>query len=285
MNRSSPGRSVDSIFQMRAYPRYIERDLNGTHLWIREDYDREKLLHRIGLEDLLNDAAATKISTGRLTAVFKLRWGERDLFIKFFLYKHWRHVLKAPFLKTKGQLAWENAGMLLREGFQTPPVILVGEKRAFGFVEKSFFVTEAVEAISLRSFLKESFGESLLKLSISRRSFFHRLGQVIGSLHAKGIYHGDLNLGNLWMTASPGRGLFDLYFLDNEGARSFRSLPKSRRLHDLRDLNDIHLETLTLKDRFCFLRAYLKENPSLRSHKKRFVQELLEASFRRHKRK
>lgn len=270
---------------MQVYPGYIERDLDGTHLWIREDYHREELLHRIGPEALLKDADAIKIQTGRLTAVFRLRWEEKELFVKFFLYKHWRHVVKAPFLKTKGRLAWENAGMLLREGFRTPPVILVGEKRAFGFVQKSFFVTEAVEAVSLRSFLKESFKDSLLKLSISRVNFFYRLGRVIGSLHAKGIYHGDLNLGNLWITASSGNGLFDLYFLDNEGARSFRPLPNSRRLHDLRDLNDIRFEAISLKDRLWFLRAYLNENPDLRPHKKRFVRELLEASFRRHKRK
>lgn len=270
---------------MQAHPRYIERDINGIHLWIRADYHREDLLDRISLEALPGDAAATKIRTGRLTSVFRLHWEGRELFIKFFLYKHWRHVLKAPFLKTKGRLAWENAGMLLKEGFQTPPVVIVGEKRALGFVQKSFFVTEGIEGVSLRSFLKESFKESLLKLSISRRNFFNRLGQVIGSLHAKGIYHGDLNLGNLWIAASAQEGLFDLYFLDNEGARSFRLLPKTRRLHDLRDLNDINFEAITLKDRLRFLRAYLKENPALRSHKKRFIQELLEASFRRHKRK
>lgn len=269
----------------RVYPGYIERELNGTHLWIREDYHREDLLHRIDLEGLLKNAAAVKIQTGRLTSVFKLHWEGRDLFIKFFLYKHWRHVLKAPFLKTKGRLAWENAGMLLREGFQTPSVVMVGEKRLFGFVQKSFFVTEAIEAVSLRSFFKESFEEFLLRRSISRRDFFNRLGQLIGSLHAKGIYHGDLNLGNLWVAASSGKGLFDLYFLDNEGARAFQSLPKSSRLHDLRDLNDVNLKAVTLKDRLCFLRAYLKENPSLQPQKKRFVRELIEASFRRHKRK
>jgi tRNA A-37 threonylcarbamoyl transferase component Bud32 len=270
---------------MRADPGFVERDLHGTHLWIREDYHREELLRRIDLETLPKDAAAVKIQTGRLTSVFKLHWEGRDLFIKFFLYKHWRHVLKAPFLKTRGRLAWENAGMLLREGFQTPPVIMVGEKRVLGFVQKSFFVTEAIEAVSLRSFFKESFEEFLLKRTISRRDFFYQLGRVIGSLHAKGVYHGDLNLGNLWVAASSGCGLFDLYFLDNEGARPFRSLPKSWRLHDLRDLNDVHLKTVTLKDRLCFLRAYLKENPSLHLQKKRFVQDLIEASFRRHKRK
>jgi len=270
---------------MQAYPGYIERDLKGTHLWVREDYHREELLRRIDLEALPNDVAATKIQTGRLTSVFKLRWEGRDLFIKFFLYNHWRHVLKAPFLKTKGRLAWENAGMLLREGFRTPPVVIIGEKRLFGFVQKSFFVTEAIEAVSLRSFFRDSFEEFLLKRSVSRRDFFYRLGRVIGSLHAKGIYHGDLNLGNLWVSASSRSGVFDLYFLDNEGARVFRSLPKSSRLHDLRDINDVNLKAVTLKDRLRFLRAYLKENPILYPQKRRFVQELTEASFRRHKRK
>ena len=263
--------------------KYVEKEIDGTHLWVREDYDSVGLLRRLDLRRLQNDPAAERVPTARGTSVFRLRGESKDLFVKFFLYNHWRHLLKAPFLKTKARLAWENAQMLLQAGFQTPSVVIIGEKRVFGFVQKAFFVTEAVEAVSLKAFLKNAFEESLSGSGISRGLFFTRLGRLIGSLHAKGIYHGDLHPGNLWLLGPPVEADFNLYFLDNEGVRRFQSLPESRRLHDLRDLNDLRFASVKTKDRAYFFKAYLEENPRLFPTRKSFINALQKISLRRHK--
>lgn len=266
---------------MRSGLTYVEKKSDGTRLWVREDYDRIELLERLDLQRLERDPSAERVPTAPGTAVFRLHGGERDLFIKFFLYNRWRHLLKSPFLKAKAKFAWENAEMLLEEGFQTPPVVIVGEKRSFGFVQKSFFVTEGVEAVSLKMFLKGPFDVSLGSLGVSKRVFFTRLGRLIGSLHAKGIYHGDLHLGNLLLWGPSSNAKWGFYFLDNEGARRFQSLPNSRRLHDLRDLNDLRLGSISSRDRAHFFKAYLGENPGLFPIRRALVASLQRASLQR----
>lgn len=266
---------------MRSGLTYVEKKSDGTRLWVREDYDRIELIERLDLQRLQRDPAAKRVPTAPGTAVFRFHGGERDLFIKFFLYNRWRHLLKSPFLKAKAKFAWENAEMLLEEGFQTPSVVIVGEKRSFGFVQKSFFVTEGVEAVSLKMFLKGPFDVSLESLGVSRRDFFTRLGHLIGSLHAKGIYHGDLHLGNLLIWGPSSNAKWGFYFLDNEGARRFQSLPNSRRLHDLRDLNDLRLGSISSRDRAYFFKAYLKENPGLFPIRRTLVASLQRASLQR----
>lgn len=262
---------------------YVEKEVDGTLLWVREDYNQAALLERLDFERLQNDPEAQKLPTARGTSVFRLRTERGDLFVKFFHPIHWRHRMKAPFLKTKARWAWENAQLLLREGFQTPPVVITGERRVFRCVRKAFFVTEAVDAVSLKSILKGSLDAWLSDRGMTRKFFFLRLGRSIGSLHGKGIYHGDLHSGNLWLSDSQRGGDFGLYFLDNEGARHFQtSLPKSRRLHDLRDLNDLRLESITAKDRGYFFRGYLEENPHLRPIRKPFIDALRRLSVQRH---
>lgn len=268
---------------MKARLGYIEKEINGTLLWVREDYDQAGLLERLDFERLQSDSDAQKLPTGRGTSVFRLRTEGKDLFVKFFHPVHWRYRMKAPFLKTKAKWAWENAQLLLREGFQTPPVVIAGERRVFRFVQKAFFVTEAVDAVSLKTILKGSLDAWLSERGMTRKFFFLQLGRLIGSLHAKGIYHGDLHSGNLWISDSSRGEDFGLYFLDNEGARHFRSsLPKSRRLHDLRDLNDLRLVSITAKDRGYFFRGYLEENSHLRPVRKPFIDALRRLSVLRH---
>ncbi|WDT81049.1 MAG: hypothetical protein MPW14_04505 [Candidatus Manganitrophus sp.] len=160
-------------------------------------------------------------------------------------------------------------------------MVIVGEKRSFGFVQKSFFVTEGVDAVSLKMFLKGPFDVSLESLGVSRRDFFTRLGRLIGSLHAKGIYHGDLHLGNLLLWGPTSNAKWGFYFLDNEGARRFQSLSSSRRLHDLRDLNDLRLGSISSRDRAYFFKAYLEENPGLFPIRKTLVASLQRASLQR----
>jgi predicted unusual protein kinase regulating ubiquinone biosynthesis (AarF/ABC1/UbiB family) len=78
-------------------------------------------------------------------------------------------------------------------------------------------------------------------------------------MHAAGIFHGDLRLGNVLVQKNEGQWRF--FFIDNERTKKFYRLPSRLRLKNLVQINMFRYD-IGNTDRLRFFKAYLKENPS-----------------------
>lgn len=223
-----------------------------------------------GPESLRKENGFIHIPSTSMTSVFKYSGECGRLYVKYFLYNRWRHFLKSPVRKSKGLLAWEAYQLFQQHGFSTPSILSFGDKRNAGFIDWSVIVSEDMGCKKLKEILNS--GWDVFKYN--RKEFILQFGRTIGLLHGNGIYHGDLNLANILIDFSKWPTTSTFVFLDNEGYKKFDNLPLRWRIHDLRDLNNLRLKAISLKDRLRFLSAYLRENPELKGNRKALIDKI-----------
>lgn len=109
------------------------------------------------------------------------------------------------FTSSKAQRGYENAKVLLSNGFNTPKPIAYMEVSRFGIIRESYFLSEYTDLKSLRDVTDEAASPSKdLMLDLAGFTF---------SLHQHGIYHVDYNLGNILVTRKNNK--FDFALIDN----------------------------------------------------------------------
>jgi tRNA A-37 threonylcarbamoyl transferase component Bud32 len=101
-------------------------------------------------------------------------------------------------------------------------------------------------------------------------------------MHAAGIFHGDLRLGNVLVQKNEGQWRF--FFIDNERTKKFYHLPDSLRLKNLVQVN-MFREGISRTDRLRFFKAYLKENPSIVRKRNKWAKKIVTKTNRRLRRK
>ena len=196
-----------------------------------------------------------------------------SIFMKFFNYRGVRD--KFVFRKSRARRAMEGGMILLQKGFLVPTLIAQGDLIKGFRVLENFLITQWIEGsfntyTYLKTFFKlPLFGEALQK----KRNFIKAAGQLIGSMHKNGIFHGDLRPGNILIKVSDNDHLF--YFIDNERTKYFpKGIPFRLREKNLVQINMILMTQITLSDRMRFFKAYLIENPGLESIEKRLIRRI-----------
>jgi hypothetical protein len=106
-----------------------------------------------------------------------------------------------------------------------------------------------------------------------RGRMIEQFAQTIGKMHDKGIFHGDLRLGNILVKEAPPchserseaeskillkQENFQFYFLDNERTKKFSSLPWKLRIKNLVQIN-IDRNNVDENDRKLFFDVYLAQ--------------------------
>jgi len=147
----------------------------------------------------------------------------------------------------------------------------------------NFLLTEEVSSCgSLAQVLTEmsrDFGDN----SVTRkRSLIRAFAETIGRMHSRGIFHGDLRLGNVLVVED--RGNWRFFFLDNERTRKFYRLPSRLRLKNLVQVN-MFRNGITNTDRMRFFKTYLGMNPGVHTHYRQWVTRVLAKTLRRLKKK
>lgn len=233
---------------------YIALRRNRLQVSVRSDWNLSAFIDLLSsdLEGLEGDPRVRRLPTSKNTAVYRLEGFQRPVYLKVFLYNHWRHVLAAPFSFSKARLAWEAGGLLIQKGLHTPPLIALGEERRFGFLRKSFFVTEEVQGIRLSHYLDQFDSDD----RSTRDRIFQDLGKTLGRLHRCGILHGDLNITNILVVAgaSPDPPLF--YLLDNEGYAYVDRITARSAVEDLKNFFGRRIRALSLDDQEQILGGY-----------------------------
>ncbi|MEM3362611.1 MAG: lipopolysaccharide kinase InaA family protein [Candidatus Micrarchaeia archaeon] len=186
------------------------------------------------------------------------------IFIKFFKSRGIKDNL--PLKKNRAFRELEGGNILLQNNFLTPSVI------AYGLVSKgirifeNFLITKWIEnSLDIYLYIKKYLeppisGERLMK----KRNFIKYLGHLIGLMHKKGIYHGDLRPGNILIENTNQD--FRFYFIDNEKTKIFpKGIPYRLREKNLIQLNMIVKPEITYTDRLRFFKAYMCENPEIKA--------------------
>jgi tRNA A-37 threonylcarbamoyl transferase component Bud32 len=206
---------------------------------------------------------------------------------KSYVFKEYRKrepfdYLKASIKGSRAHNALKGGLHLIRQGFETPGMPILGEKRFLGVPLNNFLVTDFVsDAIGLYTFLKDDFkipvGSEKMRI---KHTILYALGETVGKLHAAGIVHGDLRLDNILMRRNNGNK-HKFYLIDNERNRYSESIPEKGVIKNLVQVNMISRALISGSDRMRFFNAYLLNNRGLSKNKKAIAKKVWDVTVKR----
>jgi len=207
-----------------------------------------------------------------------------NLVLKQYLNRSLLDFFKNLF-RPRAYKAFKADQILKQYGFSTPHIVAVGKKTFVGITTKNFLITSQVEdSVPLYKMLvplettnqkcltpingsntKDRLSLTGLDTGISQKQqLIKQFGQTVGRMHAAGIFHGDLRLGNVLvkpvvsLSNPKDDNRFVFIFLDNERTRKFKKLPERLRLKNLVQIS-MSRENISDSDRMHFLDAYLAQ--------------------------
>jgi serine/threonine protein kinase len=149
--------------------------------------------------------------------------------------------------------------MLHKNGFDAPAVMGLFEHCNGPFCTNNLLLTEGIEnSRPMPQLLTDICQSSGGDASIDKRALIEAFGGIIGKMHAKDIFHGDLRLGNVLVVREGQKWRF--FFIDNERTKKFYLLPNRLRLKNMVQIN-MFRSGITNTDRMRFFKAYINVNP------------------------
>jgi hypothetical protein len=203
-----------------------------------------------------------KIPSSQYTNVFKCNFyinGTRcPLYLKQYLCRSIWDFLKHFFRPSPAKRSFNASFMLQKNELCTPIVIGLFERRIGPFLIDNLLLTKEVEDNELMWRCLTDMSRAPCKGALARkRNLIKRFGETVGQMHFRGIFHGDLRLGNV-LVRQKNRDL-QFFFLDNERTKKFKRLPARLRLKNLVQIN-MFREGITDTDRMRFFRKYCSRN-------------------------
>ncbi|MCH7570889.1 MAG: hypothetical protein IH919_10045 [Deltaproteobacteria bacterium] len=221
-----------------------------------------------------------KIKVGRVPLEFG---GERkNIYLKRYNAFSWRYRLGSLFVPSGAFRSWLGAGILMNAGFNTAKPIAAVERRSWGILTRSFYLSEEIpEARTVDDYWnKDLLPAGGVEGIRRRREFLNGLARLFRSLHELGIYHNDLKDANILFSSDNGQQDGSFYLLDLEGIRSYRHLSGRRRLKNLVQLNRTMGRYLRWSERLYLLKVYLGDPFFDRGAKRKWIQRVLKGSKR-----
>jgi tRNA A-37 threonylcarbamoyl transferase component Bud32 len=216
-----------------------------------------------------NIEAAVLRAGGETIKDSRVRWaatypgpGDQALFIKKFKAKDWKERVKYLFLPSKAKREWDVSLASRGKGVRIPAPVGVMERRRWGFLEESLYISEAVEgAQPFTDFFKERLGRDDSKGEEGRR-LIRFLGNTVRHIHENGLFHADMHAGNFLIGKGGEEGL---YLIDLHRARIRKGLSQRRRLWNIAQLFYSLDSFLEQGDKGIFFEAYGRKEtaPSL----------------------
>jgi len=216
------------------------------------------------------------VSSSKFARVYRLSGQQQSvttLYFKQYIARSTLDVIKHLVRASRARRAFEAAKMLTENGFEVPAVVAMGECRCGLFDKANFLVTLEIRgAKPIYKFVPDRLENLSQEQLRQKRDMIRAFGRTVGRMHAKGIFHGDLRLGNV--LAKQGKNGWRFFFLDNERTRRFYRLPPWLRLKNLVQIN-MFRDGVTQTDRMRFLRSYMQENGSMVSKQKALIQKII----------
>lgn len=224
--------------------------------FVRED------LRAIFTGDFLEDIeAAIWRPGGRIIKDSRVRWvaifpgpDGQALFIKKFRIKNWRERLKYLVLPSRAMKEWDVSLALRQKEMEIPKPLGAMERRRWGFLEESLYISEAIEdAQPLIDFFVDRFGEGSSKGDGEKKRLVATLGRTVRRLHDGGLFQADMHAGN-FLINKGGDGA--LHLIDLHRAQIRKSLSRRQRLWNIAQLFYSLNSVLDQGDKGIFLEAY-----------------------------
>ena len=209
---------------------FVALDLGSAHLLVRRGH--EAAAER--LADFERLLYTETVGGGRAAhPVILLPGGERAVVRRYRRGGWVRHLNRALYFG--GNRAFDELRATERAraaGVRTPVVIAAVERPALVGYRAALATLLVPDARDLASWLGENASEE------RRRTTLREAGRQIGTMHAGGVAHPDVNLRNLLVAkASAGGGPEDVYLLDFDRAEvTTEAVSSARRARDLRRL-------------------------------------------------
>lgn len=214
----------------------------------------------------------TAIRSSRFARVYKLtvrfNGTNKGVYFKQYLCRSLWDFMKHFARANRAERAFKASEMLGKNGFDSPAIIAMGKTA-------NFLVTLEIEnAKQIYQFISEN------KLNTrDKRELIRAFGRTVGQMHAKGIFHGDLRLGNILVRQENDHWRF--FFLDNERTRKFYHLPAMLRLKNLVQVNMLPPTAISNTDRMRFFSEYWAQNKKNKAGKTALIKKILKKTRRR----
>lgn len=277
------GNNTAGVRNNIGHPRFIGGNNTAS---VRNDIFEQTLL--AGKEELHKRYHPTPVPSSKFTSVCKfiVRFGdvERVIYFKEYFCRSTWDFVKHLFRPSRARRALKAALMLAANGFESPAVIAMGQCRFVFFTMRNFVATLEVEsARSVYQIIADKQYNPNTGQFRMKRSLAGSFGRTIGRMHAIGIFHGDLRLGNVLVRKEQDSWRF--FFLDNERTKKFRRLPAWLRLKNLVQINMFEPWLASDTDRMRFFKEYWAENKKSKVEKAALIKKVLNKTSRRLRKK
>jgi len=224
-----------------------------------------------------------RVPSSDYTRVFKCRLSANGqsltLYMKQYLYRSTLDFVKHLLRRSPAKRAYNASLMLHKNGFDTPAVMGLFERRVGPFFTDNLLLTEEViNATSMPQLLTDMGRSSDNSERAAKRALIRAFARTVGQMHAKGIFHGDLRLGNVLVVKEQQQWRF--YFIDNERTKKFHHLPARLRLKNLVQIN-MFPHGISNTDRMRFFNLYLEANPGIQTHSSEWAKRITAKTNRR----
>jgi len=268
-------------------PNFIFYRRDGARVWVDQTFANPTFVDSLAHADrwfedpscqIVKDEEKTKV--GRLTV--RIADHEHSIFLKQFNSGSLRHWLASFFVPSRAFRALRGAALLHAAQVPIAAPFAAVEKREWGALAKSFFLTQEVvggkttDAFWLQE-LRPMRGREGFK---RRRAFLAGLAQLFRSLHAQHVYHNDLKDANILAVANSAGAAVVFFLLDLEGVKRFSRLSAKRRVKNLTQLNRTLGRHVGRSEKVYFLRSYLGPAFFDREEKRQLVSQVLRRSRR-----
>lgn len=243
---------------------------HNCKLFINKQFRNAELEQALstGEKTLREHYELTPVQSSDVSRVYKFSANfdgkERVIYFKQYLYRSTLDFIKHLVRPSRAKRAFKATLMLEQNGFEAPVVVAMGECKS-SFLDREYFLltVEVEDAKQIKQLIPESLENFTKKQLHDMRELIRTFGNTVGRMHAAGIFHGDLRLGNI--LARQEKNGWHFFLIDNERTRKFRRLPARLRLKNLVQANILISDCVTKTDRMRFFKAYLRENSRIQS--------------------
>jgi tRNA A-37 threonylcarbamoyl transferase component Bud32 len=253
--------------------------MDNWTILIRKNFPKHDIRNMVAEKDSSAEEQGrfVRVPSSDYTHVFKCNLSldsvAHPLYLKKYLSRSTLDFVKHLFRSSRAKRAFNATLMLQKNGFDAPVVVGLFEQRTGPFCAGNLLLTEEIENSKsmpqlLTDFCQKSAGDN----SIRKRALIEAFGEIIGRMHAKGIFHGDLRLGNVLVVREERKWRF--FFIDNERTKKFYRLPPRLRLKNMVQIN-MFRSGITNTDRLRFFKAYLQHNPAVANNRQGWALKIL----------
>lgn len=269
------------------FPDFLFVERGAASLWVERGCMEPTFLDRLADADsFFADSGChivkdqRKIKVGRLTVA--IAGQPRTIYVKRYNAFSLRYKLLSRFSRSGAFRALQGAAILRAAEIPTAVPVAAVEHRRGGVLSKSFFIAHEIRGgKTADAYWRDELTGALDRAGFkSRQRFLAKLAALFASLHAEQIYHNDLKDANILVAGDQSGNDFQLFLLDLEGIKRYRSLSQKRRVKNLVQLNRTLGRYLRASEKLYFLKSYLGSGFAARPARRRWIDRVANESQR-----